>query len=146
MRADHAGASDQIRNHDHSTALPQPVPKNLREQRVSFIANAPEERLPDLHRRLLIAERDELWKEIGVHAQTDFEAGKFVEVEESAREYAVATSRCDAAGWDCPQPAGAWEVSDVSMGCPRDSAWAAWCPLKHAALCGESALPFADGG
>jgi hypothetical protein len=70
-----------------TTPLPQPVPKDLREQRVSFISNAPEERLPDRHRRLLIAERDELWNEIGEHVQADFEAGKFVGVEESAREY-----------------------------------------------------------
>jgi hypothetical protein len=34
-----------------TTPLPQPVPKNLREQRVSFIANAPEERLGGYRRR-----------------------------------------------------------------------------------------------
>jgi hypothetical protein len=49
-------------------SLPQPVPTNLREQRVSFIESALEERLPDLHRRLPIAERDELWKEIDEQA------------------------------------------------------------------------------
>ena len=70
-----------------TSTLPQPVPKNLREQMVSFIASAPEERLPDLHKRLLIAERDQIWKEIGEQAQADFEAGKFEGVEDSIREY-----------------------------------------------------------
>jgi hypothetical protein len=68
-------------------ALPQPVPKNLREQMVNFISNAPEEQLPDLHIRLLIAERDQLWKEIGEQAQSDFESGKLEGVDESIREY-----------------------------------------------------------
>ena len=70
-----------------SNTLPSPVPKNLREQMLNFITNAPEERLPDLHTRLLIAERDQLWKEIGEQAQADFEAGKFDAVNESVHEY-----------------------------------------------------------
>lgn len=70
-----------------TSTVPQPVPKNLREQILNFISIVPEERLPDLHMRLLVAERDKLWKEIGEQARADFEAGRFEGVEESVREY-----------------------------------------------------------
>lgn len=70
-----------------SNTLPSPVPKNLREQMLKFITNAPEDRLPDLHTRLLIAERDQLWAEMGEQAQADFETGKFEGVNESVQAY-----------------------------------------------------------
>lgn len=70
-----------------TSALPQPVPKNLREQIVSFVLSAPEEDLPDLGRRLLMAERDQLWKEVQAQAKADFEAGKYDDVPRIIAEY-----------------------------------------------------------
>ena len=54
---------------------------------INFIQSAPEDQLPEINRRLLIAERDKLWSEIQSQAGRDLEAGKFERVEEMVREY-----------------------------------------------------------
>ena len=54
---------------------------------INFIQSAPEDQLPEINRRLLIAERDKLWSEIQAQAGRDLEAGKFERVEEMVREY-----------------------------------------------------------
>lgn len=76
-----------------TSTLPQPVPKNLREQMMNLIARAPEEELPEIHRRLLIVERDRLWKEIQQQAQADADAGKHDNVQEMVREYRASRRR-----------------------------------------------------
>ena len=53
----------------------------------NFIASAPEEDLPDIHKRLLIAERDRLWADVQTQAQSDSDAGKYENVPELIREY-----------------------------------------------------------
>lgn len=70
-----------------TSTLPQPVPHNLRELMISFIQSAPEEQLPELNKRLLIAERDRLWSEVQAQAQADADAGKYENVPEMVREY-----------------------------------------------------------
>ena len=67
--------------------LPQPVPKDLREQLVDLILSAPEEQLPEINRVLLIAERDRLWLECQKEAQADFDAGKYDNVQEMVLKY-----------------------------------------------------------
>lgn len=74
-------------------SLSQPVPKNLREQMIRFIESAPEERLPDLHRRLLLEERDRLWKQVQEQAQADYDAGKYEGVSEMIHEYRTRNRR-----------------------------------------------------
>ncbi|MCB1090149.1 MAG: hypothetical protein KDL87_01365 [Verrucomicrobiae bacterium] len=54
---------------------------------IGLIANAPEDELPELHRRLLIAERDRLWKEVQQDAQETYEKGGFAAVPELIRDY-----------------------------------------------------------
>lgn len=70
-----------------SSPLPQPVPKDLREQMIDFIRKAPEDELPEINRRLLIAERDKLWREVQEQATKDAESGKFGGVQERIEEY-----------------------------------------------------------
>jgi len=68
-----------------TSTLPQPVPKNLRQQIVDFVLSVSDEELPSLGKRLLMAERDKLWKE--VQAQADFDAGKYENVPRMVEEY-----------------------------------------------------------
>lgn len=70
-----------------SSPLPQPVPKDLREQMIDFIQRAPEEELLEINRRLLIAERDKLWREVQEQATKDAASGKFEGVQERIEEY-----------------------------------------------------------
>lgn len=70
-----------------SSPLPQPVPKDLREQMIDFIQRAPEEELPEINRRLLIAERDKLWRDVQEQASHDADSGKFEGVQEMVEEY-----------------------------------------------------------
>ncbi len=70
-----------------TSTLPQPVPKNLREQIIGFVLSVPEEDLPGLGKRLLLAERDMLWKEVQTQAQADSDAGKYENVQQMIEEY-----------------------------------------------------------
>jgi hypothetical protein len=70
-----------------STIALHPSGQNLRQLLVGMIESAPEEQLQELHTRLLIAERDRLWKEIQVQAEADDAAGKFENVPEMIREF-----------------------------------------------------------
>lgn len=66
--------------------LEQPIPTNLRQQLIGLISEAPDDELPELHRRLMLAERDRLWRRVQSEAQRDSERGAYQDVAEMIRE------------------------------------------------------------
>jgi hypothetical protein len=68
-------------------ALPQPVPKNLREQMVKRVNEMDEGSLVRLHELDLLAEAIRLRHVISEQAETERSAGKWEGMQDTIREY-----------------------------------------------------------
>ena len=69
-----------------STTLPQPVPKNLREQMIKRIESAPDDDILIVHEALLHADKMRLLDEISADAERERAAGKWERLPELISE------------------------------------------------------------
>lgn len=69
-----------------TTALPSPVPKDLRQQLSQSLERFEESELVFIHRVFLEAEKQRLWREIGEDAEKERLAGKWDNLPEVIQE------------------------------------------------------------
>ena len=68
-----------------NTTLDQPVPRDIREQMIRRIENAPEDFVLLVHQVLLRVEKEALWREIQTGAEADAASGKLDRIPEMIR-------------------------------------------------------------
>lgn len=69
-----------------TSALPQPVPKDLKQQLVGLLDKFEESELVLVHRVFLEMEKQKLWKKIGETAEADRQAGMWDDLDEVIRD------------------------------------------------------------